>query len=144
MIQYRIKLTRSAENDLRDIKRYISDEFSAPMTAKKMIVEIKDAHRPGKLKAYSLGCFASMRGKAWPIGPLNVDLAAYSRVVLFSPVWAGNPPPAVFAFLEQLPTGKAVSVKMVSGSGKSRCKKRIETILKAKHCALESYKDFKN
>jgi len=108
------------------------------------IAEIRDVRRPGSFKAYTLGCFASIRGKRWPIEPVSADMSAYDRLILFSPVWAGNPPPAVNALLEKLPGGKAVSVKMVSGSGKSGCKDRIEAVLKSKGCSLEGYEDFKN
>ena len=50
------------------------------------IAEINETKRPGKLKAYSAGCFAAISGKSWPIQPLGVDLAAYDRIILFSPV----------------------------------------------------------
>jgi len=108
------------------------------------ITEISDVRRPGTLKAYSRGCFAAIRGKAWQIKPLDVNAAEYDRLILFSPVWASNPPPAVNALLAQLPEGKAVSVKMVSKSGKSSCKDRVESIIKSKGCTLESFEDFKN
>ena len=107
------------------------------------ISEIKDAKRPGKPKAYVAGCFAAMRGKAWPIQPLEADLAAYDRLILLSPVWAGNPPPAFNAMLEQLPEDKTVAVKMVSMSGKSSCKERLEAAIKAKGSVLESFEDIK-
>jgi len=108
------------------------------------IMEIKDVHRPSTLKAYTIGCFASMRGKSWPIEPLKADLKEYDRIILFSPVWANNPPPVVNALLDELPGGKAVAVKMVSASGKSGCKDRIAAVLKNKGCTLESYEDLKN
>jgi len=107
------------------------------------IAEIKDVLHPGKLKAYSLGCFAALRGKNWPIQPLNVDLKAYDNLLLLSPVWAGNPPPTVNALLEQLPKGKTVSIKMVSASGSSRCKARIDEKIKAKGSTLRDFEDVK-
>ena len=119
----------------------LAQEFAAKEAAD--IVEIKDARRPVKLKAYSLGCFAAMRGKPWPIQPPEVDLAAYNRLVLFFPVWAGSPPPAIHAVLTQLPDGKTVSIKLVSASGKSNCKERLEAVLKAKDCTLEGFEDIK-
>lgn len=106
-------------------------------------VEIKDVHRPGKLKAYTSGCFASMRGKAWPMESLSADLAAFDSLILFSPVWAGNPPPAVNALLEQLPKGKTMSVKMVSAGGHSSCKERMEAVIKTKGCILDDFEDIK-
>lgn len=107
------------------------------------IAEIKDVKRPGKFKAYTAGCFAAMRGGAWRIQPLGVDLSAYDGLILLSPVWAGNPAPAFNAALERLPQGKTVSVKMISASGKSSCRERLETAIKAKGGVLESFEDIK-
>ena len=107
------------------------------------VVEIKDVRRPGKLKAYSRGCFAALRGKGWPIQSLDSDPDSYDKLVLFSPVWAGNPPPAVNAMLAQWPEGKTVSVRMVSASGKSDCRARIEAALTRKNCTLESFENIK-
>jgi len=107
------------------------------------IAEIKDVKRPGKFKAYTAGCFAAIRGKAWNIEPLNADFAEYDRLILLSPVWASSMTPAMTAFLKQLPEGKTVAVKMVSMSGNSVCKERIETAIKAKGGTLESFEDIK-
>jgi len=119
----------------------IAKELAAKESAD--IAEIKDIKRPGKLKAYILGCFAAMRGKAWPVKPLDADLSEYDRLILLAPIWAGNPPPAFNAMMELLPNGKTVAVKMVSASGKSSCKDRLETVIKAKDCILESFEDIK-
>ena len=107
------------------------------------IAEIKDVKRPGKLKAYTAGIIGAIKGKAWPIQPLGVDLTAYDRLILLAPVWADNPPPAFNAILELLPEGKTVAVKMVSASGKSNCIDRLKAILNAKFCTLESFQDIK-
>ena len=107
------------------------------------IAEIKDIRRPGKLKAYVGGILAVIRGRTWPIRPLNVDWAAYDRIILLSPVWADNPVPAVMAALEQLPEGKTVAVKLVSMSGKSNCRERVEAAVKAKGSVLEGIEDIK-
>jgi flavodoxin len=107
------------------------------------IAEILDIKRPSTVNAYLGGCFAAMRGKAWPIRPLTADLSAYKRLILLAPVWAGNPPPAFNAVLAQLPDGGTIAVKMISASGKSSCKTRIATVLKAKGCTLESFEDIK-
>ena len=107
------------------------------------IAEIKDVKRPGKLKAYSTGIFAAGTGKAWPIQPLGVNLADYDRFILLAPVWANNPAPPFNAMLEQLPDGKAITVKMVSMSGKSACKERLEKVIKSKGCILENFEDIK-
>lgn len=119
----------------------IAGELAAKESAD--IIEIKDAKRPGKLKAYTAGIIASIRGKAWPINPLGADLTKYDRLILLAPVWADNPPPAFNAFLEKLSGGKTVSVKMVSASGKSNCKDRLEASIKGKGSILERFEDIK-
>ena len=107
------------------------------------MAEIKAVKRPRKFKAYTAGCFAALSGKSWPIQPLDTDMAAYDRLILLIPVWAGNPPPFVNNALEQLPEGKTVAVKMVSASGESNCKNKIEAKIKAKGGTLESFEDIK-
>ena len=108
------------------------------------IVEIKDVKRPGVPKAYSAGCFAAIRGIAWSILPLGVNIAAYDRLTLLAPVWASNPAPAMNAVLAQLPRNKVIDVKMVSMSGKSNCKERLEKVILSKGCTLESFEDIKS
>jgi flavodoxin len=107
------------------------------------IAEIKDIRRPGVFKAYTSGCFAAIKGRAWPIQPLEAALEQYSDLVLFAPVWAGNPPPAVNAALEQLPGNKTVSAHMVSGSGRSSCKKRLADLIAAKGSKLDDFINIK-
>ncbi|MCL2058957.1 MAG: hypothetical protein FWH01_07850 [Oscillospiraceae bacterium] len=108
------------------------------------IVEILDIKRPAKLKAYTAGIIAVMRNKPWPIQPLNVDLAYYDRLIMLSPVWADNPAPPFIAALALLPPGKKIDIKMVSMSGKSNCRERLETVINAKGCVLESLEDIKS
>ncbi|MDO9535584.1 MAG: type II toxin-antitoxin system RelE/ParE family toxin [Bacillota bacterium] len=43
MAKYRVDVSEPAENDLRDIVRYISAQLSAPMTALKMMDTIEEA-----------------------------------------------------------------------------------------------------
>ena len=107
------------------------------------LAQIKDVKRPGKLKFFTAGIISSARGKAWPIQPLGVDFAKYDRLILLAPVWADNPPPPFNAMLELLPKGKSVIIKMVSMSGKSNCKERLEAAIKAKGSALEGFEDIK-
>ena len=119
--------------------------FATELAAKESadLEEIKDTKRPGKLKAYTAGIVAAIRGKAWPIQPLIADLEKYDRLILLSPVWADNPPPAFNAILELLPAGKTVAVKMISMSGKSNCRERLEAAIRAKGGTLESFDDIK-
>jgi plasmid stabilization system protein ParE len=43
MANYRVEISEPAENDLRDIVRYISAQLSAPMTALKMMDTAEEA-----------------------------------------------------------------------------------------------------
>jgi addiction module RelE/StbE family toxin len=43
MAKYRIEVSEPAENDLRDIVRYISAQLSAPITALKMMDTLEEA-----------------------------------------------------------------------------------------------------
>jgi len=107
------------------------------------IYEIKDIRPLGKLKAYTAGIVASIRGKPWPIKPPDIDIAKYDKLIMLAPVWANNPPPAFNAMLEYIPKGKAISVKLVSASGKSKCIDRLESALKSKGSTLESFENIK-
>jgi flavodoxin len=95
-------------------------------------LEIKDKRRPNKLKTFFVGCPKSISGKPWAIEPLSKNVSEYSEIILVSPIWASNVPPAVNAFLEQLPSGKTVSAKLVSSSGTSNCTARLGNVVKAK------------
>ena len=119
----------------------ISEEMAKKESADTF--EIKDIKRLGKLKAYTAGIVASIKGKVWQIKPPDIDISKYDKITMLAPVWADNPPPAFNAMLEYLPTGKPISIIMVSASGKSNCKDRIESVVKSKGCILESFKDVK-
>ena len=108
------------------------------------LMEIKDAKRPGVFKAFTAGCHSAMKGKSWAIEPLNVNLAEYDRLILLAPIWANNPPPAFNAILELLPSGKTVAIKMVSASGKSKCRERLDTVIQSRGSILESFEDIKS
>ncbi|MCL1848911.1 MAG: flavodoxin domain-containing protein [Clostridiales bacterium] len=107
------------------------------------LVEVRDVSLPGVLKAYTKGVVGAIKGKAWPMQPIDADLSSYARIVMLSPVWAGNMPPVMNNVLEMLPAGKAVAVKMVSASGKSKCRERLEAAITAKGCTMESFEDVK-
>lgn len=44
MANYRVDVSEPAEKDLRDIVRYISAQLSAPMTALKMMDNVKESY----------------------------------------------------------------------------------------------------
>jgi len=107
------------------------------------IYEIKDIRPVGKLKAYTAGIFAAAKGKTWQIKPPDIDIASNDKITMLAPVWANNPPPAFYTMLEYLPSGKPVSIMMISASGKSNCKARLEAIIESKGSTLVHFEDIK-
>jgi len=119
----------------------IAEELAANESAD--IFEIKDIKPFGTFKAYTAGIVASIKGKAWSIKPPDIDFTKYDKITMLAPVWANNPPPAFNAILEYLPDGKSITIIMVSASGKSNCKDKLESVIAIKNCTLETYEDIK-
>ena len=106
------------------------------------LLEVKDAAtRPGKFKAYISGGLAAFKGKSWEIQPLELDLCEYEHIIIMAPVWAYKPAPQINSLIELLPGGKSVEIIMISASGKSRCKQKLEDKLSAKGCTMQSFRD---
>ncbi|MDR3217037.1 MAG: NAD(P)H-dependent oxidoreductase [Clostridiaceae bacterium] len=128
----------SYSGNTRKIAEALAVEKAADLTA------INDEKRPGKFKAYSSGCLKALNGQGWAIQPLTVDLGAYDEIILLTPIWAGNVPPAVNSALELLPAGKEVSIKAVSGSGSSKCVDKLRAVVEGKGSTLAAFEDIKS
>ena len=107
------------------------------------LFEVKDEHRPGALKAFTSGCFASMRMKRVPTQPFTAPLKEYDRIIIMSPVWAWHPAPAILTAFDTLPSGKEVVVVLVSGGGKSACQEKIQALVESKSCKLAGFEDIR-
>lgn len=107
------------------------------------LYELKDRKRPGKVKVCVAGCIAALRMKHWPVAPIEADLHAYEKIIIMAPVWAGHPVPQINTVLDMLAAGTTVEVIMVSQSGSSAAKEKIEAILSQKHCKLSGYQNVK-
>ncbi len=105
------------------------------------LFEVKDAQRPGALKAYTAGCFDAMRMKRTPTQPLTAPLGEYDRIIVMAPVWAGHPAPAINTVFDTLPSGKEVVIVMVSGGGRSGCRSKVQALVESKGCKLAGYED---
>jgi hypothetical protein len=78
--------------------------------------KVEDVQRPSTLKAYISGAYAARKGKAWPIQPVQVNMAGYDRVFVGAPVWWGRPAPEINAFVDQTDlAGKEVVVFVTMG-----------------------------
>jgi hypothetical protein len=102
----------------------------------------------GKLAAYTVGCFKSMKGTSYPINSLvlagcgKVDLNAYDTVYVFAPIWANYLAAPINGALNELPKGTKVRVVAVSASGKSG-KEKIISRLKAMGLNVTAFADKK-
>jgi len=105
--------------------------------------ELRPAKPVGRLRAYTAGCFAAIKGTAWGIQPIEADLDAYDLLVICAPVWAGNAAPYVNSLLEMLPAGKEVRFKLISASGESNCRERLEDKLAQRGCKLTDLENVK-
>ena len=108
------------------------------------LLEIKDKKRPGMMRAFFVGCPASVMGKPTAIQPITAELSAYDRIVIMAPVWAGNLAPAVNNIFPLLPGGMEVEAVAVSSSGTDSPRKKIEQALEARGCKLVAFEGLKS
>ena len=107
------------------------------------LYEIKDQKRPGIVSAYVSGCFRAMRQKEMPIEAVEIDFSRYESITVMAPIWAGHPAPAFNSLIAKLPSGTAVKLYMISGSGQSS-KDRVTEFVKSKDCTVTDYIDVKS
>lgn len=107
------------------------------------LLEVKDLKRPGTLHAYTAGCFRAMRMKAVPTAPLGFTLDGFERIIIMAPVWAGHPAPAILAAFDALKPEQAVDVVLVSASGKSNCREKLEQLAHEKGAKVVAFEDIK-
>ena len=105
-------------------------------------LEVLDEVRPGKFKAYTKGCYQAMRGAKTPIKPLDVNASEFETVFVFAPIWAGAIAPPMNTALASLPAGTEISLRLVSGSGRSN-KAKISERIKVLGLEIIGYEDIK-
>ncbi|MCM2464787.1 flavodoxin family protein [Methanoculleus oceani] len=81
------------------------------------LIEVKDLAGYSKVGMYLKGAPRAMRRELAAIEPAAIDVSGYDAVVVGTPVWAGNPTPAVNAAVAALKgiEGKAAVVFCTSG-----------------------------
>ncbi|NLG23881.1 MAG: hypothetical protein GX558_00885 [Clostridiales bacterium] len=107
------------------------------------LVEMKDVKKPGKLYAYTVGCFAAAKQRRARLAPVTNSLAKFDRIVFCAPVWAGFPAPAFNNMVDMLPEGKAVEVYLVSGGGKTGCEPKVRALIEGRKCTLAKLENIK-
>lgn len=82
-------------------------------------LQVKDKQKPGRLRVFSMGVLASLRGVGWETEQLDWP-AEIEHITVMSPVWAGRVTPQINTVLSALPVGKQVEIILVSGQGRKR------------------------
>ena len=78
---------------------------------------IEDINKPSALSTYFLGSFAALRSKSFPIKPLPISISPYERVIIGSPVWAGNPTPQINELFKHIDLSGKQCIAFVTTAG---------------------------
>lgn len=83
------------------------------------VVEIKETKPRTKFNMMTSGVLEAMRQKKSEIEPLGVDFNDYGSIMIFMPIWGGNPAPALNSVIDIIPGGREVELYMTSNNGNS-------------------------
>lgn len=84
-----------------------------------VLVEIKEVKQRSKFNIRTSGLIEALRGKKSEIEPLDIDFNDYKTIIIFMPLWGGNPAPAMNSVIDLIPEGKEVELYMTSPKGES-------------------------
>ncbi|HWQ58072.1 MAG TPA: hypothetical protein VN540_03555 [Clostridia bacterium] len=105
-------------------------------------VRVREKKRRGLLGAFIPGIPRAMKRKASAIQPLGIDFAAYDRIVVGAPVWAGYPAPAFNAIVKLLPKGREVELFLCSAGGETPDSSAgTVKLVEEAGCSVVSYRD---
>jgi len=108
------------------------------------IEEITETKKMSVLKAYISGAYKAMKRKKTEIQPIKSQLNNYEKIIIMSPVWAGNPAPAFNSIVEHLPSGKKIELVMISaGSGTKKSAEGTKNLIASRGCEVTDYADIK-
>ena len=83
------------------------------------VAEIRETKPRTKFNVMTSGVFEAMRQKKSEIEPIGVDFNDYGSIIIFMPLWGGNPAPAMNSVIDFIPNGKEVELYMTSPNGNS-------------------------
>ncbi|WP_214041069.1 flavodoxin [Methanoculleus sp.] len=95
--------------------RAVAEQVAALIGAD--LIEVKDLAGYSKVGMYLKGAPRAAQGKKADIEPAVIDVSGYDTVVVGTPVWAGNPTPAINAAINALAgiEGKPTVIFCTSG-----------------------------
>ena len=116
----------------------LGKELSVP------VYRIKEKRNRSLVGSFIPGGFQAMKRKLVKIQPLEVDLGAFDRIVIGSPVWASCPAPAFNSIVDLLPAGKEVEVFLCQGGDDTRkSDAETKTLIEARGCTLTGIRTIK-
>ena len=110
----KLALYYSADEKTRQIAMQKSKELKADL-----LVEVKETKQRSNFNIKTAGVFEAMRGKKSEIEPMNIDFNNYGSIIIFMPLWGGNPAPAMNSVIDLIPKGKEIELYMTSSKGES-------------------------
>ena len=84
-----------------------------------LLVEVKETKKRSKFNVMVSGRLEAMQGKKSEIEPLNINFSEYGTIVIFMPLWGGNPAPALNSIIDLIPEGKQIELYITSAKGES-------------------------
>ena len=83
------------------------------------LIEIREVQQRSAFNIMTSGMIEAMRGKKSEIEPIDADFNDYRTIIIFMPLWGGNPAPAMNSVIDLIPEGKEIELYMISAKGKS-------------------------
>ena len=65
------------------------------------LIRIEEKKKRTKASAFLPGCPQALFGKCTKIKPIEQDISLFERIIIASPVWAGNNVPAINTFIKE-------------------------------------------
>lgn len=94
-------------------------------------MEVKDRAGYSKMGMYLKGMPRALLGHKADIEPGVIDVSGYDAIIIGSPVWAGNPTPAINAAIDALQgiEGKTVFIYCTSRGSPQKTLEKIKAML---------------
>ncbi len=109
-----------------------------------VLVAVTDLAHYSKIGMYLKGGRRAVKGELASIEPAVIDLSRYDTVVIGTPVWAGNPTPAINAAVRALAgiEGKPVVIFCTSGGAPGRTLETLTAMLEGRGAVVRGATPF--
>jgi flavodoxin len=99
----------------------VAEQINAVVKGDILALRLENGKRRKGMAKYIWGGAQVVRKQSPALKPYVFDSAAYERLIIGAPVWAGSPAPAIETFLEQARiTGKKIALFCCCAGGKGK------------------------